>query len=112
MLKIWGRVNSVNVKKVLWCVGELGLRHAPRDPGGLDPFAYSVVHSGPFQVVSSDSVTRGRRAGAGGPHKKGGNPQPGTLCHFFPACCQRDSAIRGGSPNCHEGDTFDNPTRS
>lgn len=25
MLKIWGRVNSVNVKKVLWCVGELKL---------------------------------------------------------------------------------------
>ena len=27
MLKIWGRVNSVNVKKALWCVGELGLPH-------------------------------------------------------------------------------------
>ena len=25
MLKIWGRVNSVNVKKVLWCAGELKL---------------------------------------------------------------------------------------
>jgi hypothetical protein len=26
MLKIWGRTNSVNVKKAMWCVEELGLR--------------------------------------------------------------------------------------
>jgi len=25
MLKLWGRVNSVNVKKVLWLLEELGL---------------------------------------------------------------------------------------
>jgi glutathione S-transferase len=25
MLRVWGRVNSVNVKKVMWCVGELGV---------------------------------------------------------------------------------------
>jgi glutathione S-transferase len=25
MLRVWGRVNSVNVKKVLWCVGEIGV---------------------------------------------------------------------------------------
>ena len=25
MLKIWGRVNSINVMKVLWCADELGL---------------------------------------------------------------------------------------
>jgi glutathione S-transferase len=25
MLKIWGRVNSVNVKKAMWCVAELGI---------------------------------------------------------------------------------------
>lgn len=33
MLKIWGRVNSVNVKKALWCVGELGLAHERVDAG-------------------------------------------------------------------------------
>lgn len=33
MLKIWGRVNSVNVKKALWCVGELGLPHERVDAG-------------------------------------------------------------------------------
>jgi glutathione S-transferase len=25
MLKIWGRVNSMNVQKVLWCCEELGI---------------------------------------------------------------------------------------
>ena len=34
MLKIWGRSNSVNVKKVMWCVGELGLVHERIDAGG------------------------------------------------------------------------------
>ena len=33
MLKIWGRVNSVNVKKTMWCVGELGLPHERFDAG-------------------------------------------------------------------------------
>ena len=34
MLKIWGRTNSLNVQKVMWCVGELGLEHARIDAGG------------------------------------------------------------------------------
>ena len=33
MLKIWGRVNSVNVKKAMWCVGELDLAHERVDAG-------------------------------------------------------------------------------
>ncbi len=34
MLKIWGRTNSVNVKKVLWCAGELGIDYQRTDAGG------------------------------------------------------------------------------
>jgi len=34
MLVIWGRTNSVNVQKVLWCCGELGLEHRRIDAGG------------------------------------------------------------------------------
>jgi glutathione S-transferase len=34
MLKIWGRRNSINVQKVLWAVGELGLPHEQIDAGG------------------------------------------------------------------------------
>ena len=27
MLKVWGRTNSVNVQKVMWCIAELGIEH-------------------------------------------------------------------------------------
>jgi glutathione S-transferase len=33
MLKIWGRANSINVQKVLWCCGELGLQYDRIDAG-------------------------------------------------------------------------------
>lgn len=33
-LKIWGRVTSVNVQKVVWCADELGLDHVRIDVGG------------------------------------------------------------------------------
>ena len=34
MLKIWGRANSINVQKVLWCADELGLHYERYDVGG------------------------------------------------------------------------------
>jgi len=34
MLTIWGRANSINVQKVLWCCGELGLPYDRIDAGG------------------------------------------------------------------------------
>ena len=34
MLKIWGRKNSINVQKVLWCCGELKLPFERIDAGG------------------------------------------------------------------------------
>jgi glutathione S-transferase len=33
MIKIWGRTNSVNVQKVLWCCHELGLEYQRIDAG-------------------------------------------------------------------------------
>jgi glutathione S-transferase len=33
MLRIWGRANSVNVQKVMWCVAELGVPHERVDAG-------------------------------------------------------------------------------
>src|SRR4051812_43556914 len=33
MLKIWGRINSINVQKVLWCCGELNLPFERIDAG-------------------------------------------------------------------------------
>jgi glutathione S-transferase len=34
MLKVYGRSNSVNVQKVMWIIGELGLDHERIDAGG------------------------------------------------------------------------------
>ncbi len=34
MLRIYGRTNSINVQKVMWTVGELGLAHERIDAGG------------------------------------------------------------------------------
>jgi glutathione S-transferase len=33
MLKVWGRPNSVNVQKVLWCIAEIGIEFERRDAG-------------------------------------------------------------------------------
>ena len=34
MLKLWGRLNSINVQKVVWCLEELGLPYERVDAGG------------------------------------------------------------------------------
>lgn len=34
MLKVWGRATSVNVQKVMWAVGEMGIAHDRIDVGG------------------------------------------------------------------------------
>ena len=39
MLKLWGRTNSTNVKKALWCLEELGVPYTRIDAGG----AFGVV---------------------------------------------------------------------
>jgi glutathione S-transferase len=41
MLKIWGRTNSVNVQKVLWCCEELAVGYERIDAGG----AFGVVQT-------------------------------------------------------------------
>lgn len=35
MLRIWGRRDSFNLQKVMWCVAELGLDHERIDAGGV-----------------------------------------------------------------------------
>ena len=48
MLKIWGRRNSINVQKVMWAVGELGVAHQRIDAGGpfrgLDTKEYGAMN--------------------------------------------------------------------
>src|SRR5579863_7177368 len=71
MLKIWGRANSINVQKVLWCCGELGLQYHRIDagnefgvtktpeyrvlnPNGLVP----TIEDGDFQLWESNVIVR------------------------------------------------------
>jgi glutathione S-transferase len=46
MLKIWGRNNSSNVQKVMWCVGELGVAHERVDAGRQ----FGVVNEPPYRA--------------------------------------------------------------
>jgi glutathione S-transferase len=48
MLKIWGRVNSVNVKKAMWCVAELGLPHERIDAG----MQFGVVNTPEYRKMN------------------------------------------------------------
>lgn len=61
MLTIWGRNNSVNVQKVMWTVGELGLDHERKDVGGafggLDSAAYSALNPNRLIPTLEDGET-------------------------------------------------------
>lgn len=48
MLKIWGRVNSVNVKKAMWCVQELGLPYERIDAG----MQFGVVNTPEYRKMN------------------------------------------------------------
>ncbi|MGH7826211.1 MAG: glutathione S-transferase family protein [Candidatus Binatia bacterium] len=71
MLKIWGRTDSSNVQKVLWCCGELGLEfervdwggkfggnkdqaYIDMNPNGLVP----TIQDGSFTLWESNSIMR------------------------------------------------------
>ncbi|MBL8519967.1 MAG: glutathione S-transferase N-terminal domain-containing protein [Betaproteobacteria bacterium] len=88
MLKIWGRLNSVNVQKVVWCADELGLAYARIDagrehgvvgtpeyramnPNGLIP----VIEDDGFVLWESNAIVRYLAAKHG----------LGTLCPADPA---------------------------
>ena len=71
MLRIWGRTSSINVQKVMWTVGELGLAHERLDAGGafggLDSEAYGrlnpnrripVLEDGETVVWESNAIVR------------------------------------------------------
>jgi glutathione S-transferase len=52
MLKIWGRTNSVNVKKVLWAADELGLRYERIDAG----LQFGIVDTPEYKKLNPNSV--------------------------------------------------------
>lgn len=71
MLKIWGRANSINVQKVLWCCGELGLHFERIDAGNefgitgtpvyraLNPTGLvPTIEDGDFRLWESNVIVR------------------------------------------------------
>ena len=52
MLKIWGRTNSVNVKKALWCIEELGLEYQRIDAG----MQYGVVNTPEYRRMNPNGL--------------------------------------------------------
>ncbi|MDQ3507656.1 MAG: glutathione S-transferase [Actinomycetota bacterium] len=54
MLKIWGRRNSINVQKVLWCCDELGLEYEQRDAAGAFGFPDDFVNPNKLVPAISD----------------------------------------------------------
>jgi glutathione S-transferase len=61
MLKLWGRVNSVNVKKVLWMLDELGIPYERSDAGMehgvVDTPAYRAMNpNGRVPTLDDDGV--------------------------------------------------------
>jgi len=52
MLKIWGRVNSVNVKKALWAMEELGLKYERVDAG----MEHGVVKTPDYLKMNPNSL--------------------------------------------------------
>jgi glutathione S-transferase len=52
MLKIWGRTNSSNVKKVLWACEELGVAYERVDAGG----AFGVVDTPAYRAMNPNGL--------------------------------------------------------
>ncbi|WP_152224442.1 glutathione S-transferase [Pseudomonas sp. SCB32] len=52
MLRIWGRKNSSNVRKALWCAEEAGLAYERIDAGG----AFGLVNDAPYRELNPNGV--------------------------------------------------------
>lgn len=54
MLKVWGRRNSINVQKVLWCCDELGLEYEQADTAGAFGFPDDYINPNNLVPAISD----------------------------------------------------------
>ena len=100
MLRIWGRISSINVQKVVWCAGELGCEFERIDAGGafgvVDTPAYGrlnpnrkvpVIEDDGFVLWESNAIVRylcaryGGAAGGSEPSfgRTGGGLMPASL---------------------------------
>ncbi len=52
MLKIWGRLSSINVRKVVWCAQELGLAFERTEAGGR----FGVVKTPEYLALNPNAL--------------------------------------------------------
>jgi glutathione S-transferase len=52
MLQIWGRLSSINVRKVVWCAQELGLAFQRTEAGGR----FGVVQTPAYRALNPNSL--------------------------------------------------------
>lgn len=52
MLNLWGRISSINVRKVVWCAQELGLDFQRTEAGG----AHGLVHTPEYLAMNSNAL--------------------------------------------------------
>ena len=52
MLNIWGRISSINVRKVVWCAQELGLDFQRTEAGGL----FGVVQTPEYLALNPNAT--------------------------------------------------------
>ena len=52
MLQIWGRLSSINVRKVVWCAQELGIEHRRTEAGGR----FGVVQTPDYLALNPNAL--------------------------------------------------------
>lgn len=52
MLRIWGRLTSVNVQKVVWCADELGIDYERIEAGGK----YGIINTPEYRAMNPNSL--------------------------------------------------------
>ncbi len=61
MLTLWGRISSINVRKVVWCAQELGLPYQRIEAGGR----FGVVQTPAFRALNPNAMIPAIRDGDG-----------------------------------------------
>lgn len=63
MLTVWGRRSSSNVQAVMWCIGELDIKHLRIDAG----FKYGVIDSEEYIAMNPNGTVPMIRDGENAP---------------------------------------------
>jgi hypothetical protein len=110
MLKVWGRRNSLNVQKVMWLVGELGLEHehvpAGGPFGGVSTDAYAalnpnrlvpVVEDGALAIWESHTILSSS-SGRWSSRISRATTSPSATCRWAPRCTVTSRSISSARP--------------